>query len=158
MPFCGGSPDNWLCDQGSTCVITNDGAINVCMEACDPLAHDCPDGLGCYVVGGQALFTCRPTSGGYEEGAPCIYNNDCVPGFFCAAGETVPDCSDRGCCTAYCELCGEATCTLPGTECVAFFDQGEAPPLYDGLGVCVLPGRAWPARRCVAQARENEAC
>ena len=88
----------------------------------------------------QALFICQPVSGGYDEGAPCIYTNDCVPGFFCAAGEGVPDCSDSGCCTSYCDLSETDPCaTTPGTECVQFFNDGEAPPLYDNLGVCIVP-------------------
>ena len=140
LPFCGGTADAPQCDQGSTCQITNDGAINVCMESCDPLVQDCAEGLGCYISGGQALFICQPVSGGYDEGAPCIYTNDCVPGFFCAAGESVPECSDSGCCTSYCDLSEADPCAAtPGTECVQFFNDGEAPPLYDNLGVCIIP-------------------
>ena len=139
LPFCSGTPDSPQCDEGGTCQITNDGTINVCMEACDPLVQDCGEGLGCYISGGQALFLCQPVSGGYDEGAPCIYTNDCVPGLFCSAGEAVPGCTDSGCCTAYCDLNEANSCTLEGTECVQFFDDGTAPPLYDNLGVCILP-------------------
>lgn len=136
-PFCAGTSGNPTCEEGASCLLT--GTINVCLQQCHPLFDDCGDAKGCYLNGGQDFFVCQPISGGYDEGAPCTFVNDCNPGLFCAADASLPDCISEtgGCCTALCDTTGEETCTTP-TECTPFFDP--APPNYDDLGLCVLPG------------------
>lgn len=139
LPYCGGSLDEPACENNGICQITNSGVVNVCVDACDPLLQDCGlEGVGCYIAGGQDFFTCQPISGGYEDAAPCIYTNDCLPGLFCSAGEAVPGCNSSGCCTNYCDLTDGSACDgKPDTECVAFFETPS--PIYENLGVCISP-------------------
>ena len=66
----------------------------------------------------------------------------CDPGGWCAAAETVPDCAGAsGCCAAFCDISDpDASMTCPaGTECVAWYEMGTAPPGDEDIGVCILP-------------------
>ena len=86
------------------------------------------------------LFVCtnrRDTADPLGEG--CGYINDCSPGLICLDAVDFPDCAGAACCSAYCDL-NDPVCSLAGTECVAFWDMGQAPPGQENLGVCVLPG------------------
>ncbi|MCX4242304.1 ribulose phosphate epimerase [Paraliomyxa miuraensis] len=141
--FCEGSEDAPFCpnpDEG--CSITNDGVLILCIPKCDPLLQDCPDGQACYPE--ENGFFCSPDASG-EMGAigdACEYINVCDPGGWCAAAETVPDCvGSGGCCAAFCDITlpdPSASCPA-GTECVAWYDPGTAPPGYEDVGVCILP-------------------
>lgn len=135
-PFCSGSAAAPECAESAECLLT--GTINVCLEPCHPLLDDCGEAKGCYISPGQDHFVCQPISGGYEEGAPCVFINDCNPGLFCAADSSLPDCLSEtgGCCTSHCDAEGEDTCVAP-TTCVNFFEP--SPPSYTDLGLCILP-------------------
>jgi len=135
-PFCTGDAETPVCADDALCQIDNAGSVNVCVGRCDPLEQSCGDSLGCHITGGEDFF-CQPTSGGYVEGEACVYANDCYPGLFCAAGATVPDCTDGGCCTPYCDLTESPTSCASGTECIAFFDP--SPAHYIDVGVCLTP-------------------
>lgn len=61
-----------------------------------------------------------------------------------AGFEAVPACPDAGCCAEFCDTSdpqASAGCdaTLPGTECVSWYERGQAPPGYENVGVCVAP-------------------
>ncbi len=134
-PFCAGTPDVPSCPSGSSCSISCDGSLNVCIANCNPLEQDCL-GTGCFWDGGN--FNCIFTSQDIPEGEPCGFINDCAAGLMCAAAEVVPDCQGSACCAAFCNL-DEPKCALEGTECTAFFEQGTAPPGYENVGVCIMP-------------------
>ncbi|MBL9102659.1 MAG: hypothetical protein JNL82_17060 [Myxococcales bacterium] len=51
--LCSGTPDAPVCPQGTTCVISNAGVLNLCLQTCDPDAPTCPQGQ-----------TCQPTPAG----------------------------------------------------------------------------------------------
>jgi hypothetical protein len=133
--FCTGTADNPECPSGSSCSISCDGSLTVCIKNCDPLAQDCL-GLGCYYTYGDQ-FNCIFSSDDLETGEPCGFINDCIPGDICLSADVMPDCAGAACCSEFCDL-GAPACTQPGTECVAFFEAGEVPEL-DHLGVCILP-------------------
>jgi hypothetical protein len=51
--LCSGTPDAPVCSQGTTCVLSNAGVLNLCLQTCDPDAPTCPQGQ-----------TCQPTTAG----------------------------------------------------------------------------------------------
>lgn len=141
VAFCLGSEENPSCaDTESTCVIANDGVLNVCLPICDPLIQDCGDGQACYPIGDA--FACGPDVSGELGlfGDACEAINVCDAGMFCAAPQLVPGCEGAGCCTSFCDLeeVG-AACPGAGQECVGWFDEGQAPPGADMLGACIIP-------------------
>ncbi len=137
-PFCTGSPDSPACDPGSSCSIANNGSINLCLQSCSPLLQDCPvDGTSCYWDGNN--FVCANATQDIPAGEPCGFINDCVGGTICLAPEAFPSCNGASCCGEFCDL-AEPTCTIDGTECTAFFEEGTAPPGFEDIGVCVVPG------------------
>ncbi|MFO7562245.1 MAG: hypothetical protein R6X02_06350 [Enhygromyxa sp.] len=136
--FCTGSPDNPQCDPGTACSIANNGSINLCMLACNPLLQDCPsEGTSCFWDGGN--FVCANATQDIPAGEPCGFINDCVGGTICLAPEAFPSCNGASCCGQFCDL-AEPTCSISGTECTAFFEEGTAPPNYEDVGVCIVPG------------------
>lgn len=139
-PFCTGTPDNPSCEDGYACSTGSDSTIVLCIPLCNPLEQDCGPGLGCYWSGFD--FSCILTTQDLPVGAPCGYINDCEPGNICLDAVAVPNCMGAACCTNYCDVqLGPEQCdALPGTACAWFWqDNGEAPPGYDDVGVCVLP-------------------
>lgn len=135
--FCSGSVDNPSCGPESACLIANEGAINLCIATCDPVAQDCGAGLGCFWGGDE--FQCIFTAGDIMGGEPCGFLNDCAPGHLCAGADVLPACAGTACCTPFCDLT-TPDCGDPATECSAFFEEGTAPPGYESVGVCVMPG------------------
>lgn len=135
--FCSGSADNPTCNPGTSCLIANDGSINLCIVTCDPLQQDCGSGLACFWANND--FNCIFTTQDIPLGDPCGFINDCVAGTGCLAAEVMPNCNGSACCGAFCDL-SDPTCMQQGTECSAFFEEGMAPPGYENVGVCILPG------------------
>lgn len=137
-PFCTGTPDNPQCEPGNSCSIANNGSINLCLLGCNPLLQECPvDGTSCFWDGGN--FVCANATQDIPAGEPCGFINDCVGGTICLAPEAFPSCNGSACCGEFCDLT-DPTCSINGTQCTAFFEEGTAPPGYEDVGVCVLPG------------------
>ena len=138
--FCQGTGDDPICPEGEVCFHAYEGSLSVCVPGCDPFLQDCDDGLGCYWSG--AAFACAVTlPAALELGEPCGYLTDCNPGLGCVDAEQVPGCLGAACCSPYCDTSlGDADCAaLPGTTCVAFFEEGQAPPAWETLGLCAAP-------------------
>ena len=135
--FCGGTPDDPQCDGDTSCLIANEGSINLCITNCDPLLQDCNDGLACFFAAGN--FNCIFTTSDIPTGDPCAYINDCAGGNTCLNAEIMPNCNGSSCCGNWCDL-DDPTCPQEGTECTAFFEEGMAPPSFETVGVCILPG------------------
>ncbi|MGH1344569.1 MAG: ribulose phosphate epimerase [Nannocystales bacterium] len=145
VSLCQGSPENTLCDNpADVCIVANDGALPLCLPQCDPLLG-CADGEGCYP--GAGGFVCIPDASGPDLGAygdACEYVNACDPGLFCGASTIVPGCEGSGCCTDFCDLddpepsagCGGLA---GGQECISAFDEGQAQPGLEDVGVCAIP-------------------
>jgi len=136
IALCGGSPDDPLCSSPTTCAILNDGVLPVCLPVCDPLLQDCDEGLGCYPVAQE--FVCVPDvsgeSGLYLE--PCNFPGDCDPGNACVSADAVAGCESAGCCTAYCDISLISPGCPDASECLAFFEEGFAPPGLENVGLC----------------------
>jgi hypothetical protein len=146
VAFCSGSEANPICeDPGTSCNILNDGALILCLPNCDPLLQDCNEGEACYPT--VDAFSCVPDAGGETGmfGDNCEYLNVCDPGLFCAVPDGVPECAGSiGCCSSFCDLTDpDATASCPGAaggqECVAWYEDGQAPPGYEAVGACLIP-------------------
>jgi hypothetical protein len=137
VPLCSGSPDTPMCPDAFNCSVSNDGSLPLCVYRCDPVLQDCQqEGAGCFWDGSK--FNCDP-AGVLLENEACAYINDCAPGHLCLEAMSLPECVGSACCSSFCEL-DDPQCQLDGTECIAFFDQGTAPPGLENTGVCALPG------------------
>jgi hypothetical protein len=135
--FCTGTADNPMCPPGTSCLIANDGSINLCITTCDPLLQDCGAGLACFWANGN--FNCIFTTQDIPLGEPCGFINDCIAGTGCLTAEVMPNCNGSACCGSFCDLT-DPTCPQMGTECSSFFEEGMAPPGYEDVGVCIIPG------------------
>ena len=135
--FCLGTPDAPNCAEGTTCMITNEGSITLCLDACDPLLQDCDPSLQCIWFGGD--FGCLTSNQDLPAGEPCNFLNDCEPGSLCAIAELSPMCGDDSCCVALCDTEQPDTCAAE-LECASLFSEGQAPMGKELLGLCVPPG------------------
>ncbi len=136
-PFCEGTPDNPMCGPGQSCSIANNGSITLCLTSCDPLLQDCAiDGTGCFWD--STGFVCANATSDIPLQEPCGFINDCTPGLVCLAPESFPSCAGASCCGEYCDL-SDPVCTIPETECTAFFEEGTAKPGEEDIGVCIIP-------------------
>src|SRR5690606_19002710 len=80
-PFCDGTADDPICGPGTSCLIANDGSINLCIATCDPLLQDCNAGLACFWANNG--FNCIFTTQDIPAGEPCGFINDCAAGLIC---------------------------------------------------------------------------
>jgi hypothetical protein len=137
IPLCTGSADNGMCPSGYNCSLSNSGSLLLCVYSCDPILQDCaiPE-TGCFWDGTQ--FNCDP-AGDLLTGDSCAYINDCSLGHLCVGSESLPSCNGSACCASFCDL-SNPSCSVTDTECVAFFEEGTAPPGLENTGFCVLPG------------------
>ncbi|MCY1061576.1 ribulose phosphate epimerase [Nannocystis sp. SCPEA4] len=142
VAMCEGSPREPVCaDPATACASGNDGVLNVCLPACDPLAQDCAADELCIAFGDD--FTCNPDGSG-DEGQlfdPCGFVNDCDPGLFCAAPAAASECDPNaaGCCLPYCDLDLPPKCPGALQQCLPWYTPGEAPSGHEDLGFCALP-------------------
>ncbi len=137
VAMCMGSRINPTCPDGVTwCTLPSDGLPAVCLPVCDPLVQDCVEGSACYFV--HDRFECDPDLSG-EGGLPgdaCDVPGDCDPGSVCVLGTAVPGCATQTCCAAFCDL--TAPSCDEGLECIAWYDEGEAPPGEEDVGACLF--------------------
>ncbi len=147
VQMCTGDEANPICeDPGTTCSIANDGAIVLCLPVCDPILQDCPEGQACYPVAED--WVCGPDASGEmgTYGDPCEFINVCDPGLMCLDASATPNCmGGSGCCTEVCDITdpeGDAQCTgaPDGQTCQPWYEEGAAPPGYEDVGACALPG------------------
>lgn len=141
VELCTGSAEDPVCNNPNTsCIISNQGVLNLCIPSCDPLLQDCPEGQGCYSVFGPFACVGDASGEGGLPGDPCEFINACEPGNECLAIDLYgPSCSGfSSCCSPYCDV-SDPTCTVPGHDCVAVFEEGTAPMGFEDVGVCQLP-------------------
>jgi hypothetical protein len=146
--LCGGTPADPMCETAdTTCAVYNDGVLPLCLFNCDPLLADCGTGQLCLSSPDGGSFVCiidaLPNDDG-SYGTPCQYINNCDPGLFCATPANVPNCTDSGCCSEFCDLMdpsGDAQCTgqPDGQICLPWWGMEPAPPGYESVGFCGIP-------------------
>ncbi|MCA9654907.1 MAG: ribulose phosphate epimerase [Myxococcales bacterium] len=136
IAMCTGTPDDPVCADGQQCSISNDGALALCLTACNPLTQDCADGQGCYATP-QGGFICSGTLEPGAWGDDCWQFADCDPGSLCIDASVVPDCTSGACCSPLCDLTIPDTCPGidQGVTCEPWLER--APPGYEDVGICV---------------------
>ncbi|HET6584476.1 MAG TPA: ribulose phosphate epimerase [Nannocystaceae bacterium] len=142
IELCSGSQASPTCETpGTVCVINNDGVLPLCALACDPILQDCGGNEGCYPSGDT--FVCAPDASGASGsyGSGCAFINVCDPGLFCASSAAVPGCASTGCCSEFCDTTDPVVCSgaAGGQECVAWYEEGQAPPGFEHIGACSIP-------------------
>jgi hypothetical protein len=134
--FCGGTSEDPICAEGTSCLQGSNGAIAFCVDGCNPLTQECEAGEACFWT--TDSFSCVFTTTDLPTGQPCGFINDCAEGNGCVAGEYVPNCNGANCCAAFCDLdCGGDVCAIPNTTCVPFFGEGMAPIGSADVGMCL---------------------
>ena len=142
--------------DGWDCIIYGGtGIAGFCMQRCDLLAQDCPDGQVCVpsaIVPNYVDVWCRPDLAAPApppiDGSMCMCGIEC-PFLGCGvgrmcfyeAGGILPDCQGS-CCSSFCDLNAPNTCELAaqGAECVPFIKSGFEPPAgMENVGFCGLP-------------------
>ena len=146
IELCTGSPEAPNCAPPmTTCVIVNDGVLNLCLPGCDPLVQDCqgnneicvPDPMG-------DGFVCVLDASGdmHPSGTPCEFANQCNGGNICLNLDFYPhpDCQGSlGCCGPLCEFPGGQCPGEPaGLSCESWYEEGMAPPGYEDVGICIV--------------------
>ena len=147
VQLCEGSPASPTCaDAASTCTITADGILPLCLSSCDPLLQDCPIEQDSCVLSGDGNFACEPNAAGDggNPGDPCEFTNACQEGSICIAGTAISGCDAVFCCTPVCDASDpDASASCPGAAdgdvCTPWYEDGTAPPGLDDVGYCGLP-------------------
>jgi hypothetical protein len=141
---CTGSPDMPKCSSAETfCLIANEGVLTLCLPGCDPLLQGCPNGDLCVPNPMDPnSFICVIDASGEEgqEWDVCEYANACDAGLLCANPALATECDPQGagCCLPFCDLKMPA-CNGANQECLAWYEEGQAPPQYVDVGVCGIP-------------------
>ncbi len=141
---CKGPESAPTCSSDTSCFISNDGVLNLCLPKCDPLTQDCPNENLCIPnPQNPEEFTCVLDASG-DNGQtfnPCEYINACDKGFYCAAPSSGSECdaAATGCCLPFCDLSDMPMCPGENQECVAWYEMGAAPPGLENVGLCSLP-------------------
>ncbi|WP_271994512.1 ribulose phosphate epimerase [Nannocystis radixulma] len=145
VALCIGSPDAPDCAEPMTsCLISNDGVLTLCLPFCDPLLQDCPgDDLCIPNPQSPDAFLCVLDASGEEgqEFDACEYINACDKGLTCANPQVAAECdaSAIGCCIPFCDTTEMGVCTGQGSECLAWYEAGMAPPGFENVGYCGIP-------------------
>lgn len=141
-----------LCDDPQRqCRVSAGFGLWLCLPSCSPIAQDCLRGQACYPIGNA--WDCAPDASGDggAYGEPCEFINVCDPGLICVDVSYVPPglpCElESACCTEVCDLAdplGDLQCAgaAEGQVCQPWYEgyeEAEAPPGYENLGVCTLP-------------------
>ena len=140
VSLCEGFPLDPSCPgPGTSCMISNDQAITLCLPRCDPLLQDCTPGEKCTVAYNGPFCVPRPNVE-HSLGEPCKSSLDCNPGLYCVDGTDFPGCDGRGCCSPYCDHTKPNDCPgAPEQSCVPWYTPGQAPEGYEHVGTCAIP-------------------
>lgn len=157
-PLCVGEPPVTACPASGWDCIAYGELAGVCMQRCDLLAQDCPDGQTCVPtvdgLSNRLDVWCYPDLAQLApppvDGTPCPCGTACGGGdlscgvgrgCFDGMGGLLPNCQES-CCSSFCDANAPNTCELAGqgAECVSFIDSGFEPPIgMEHVGFCRLP-------------------
>lgn len=142
---CTGSEAAPMCGQDTSCFVSNEGVLNLCLPLCDPLAQDCPNENLCIPnPQNNEVFACVLDASG-DMGKtfdPCEFVNACDKGFLCANVALGSECmvQAKGCCLPFCDLSDMDTmCPGAGQECIPWYEMDTAPPGFENVGICGIP-------------------
>jgi hypothetical protein len=137
-PLCQNTPEEPHCPPSHGCAMT-DFYLALCLPSCYPLEMDCPDGHTCIDTG--FFFQCvQPVAGGSAVFEDCVFEEECLPGLWCAPKDIASECSGSAtgrCCNEFCELDSDL-CSGQGQACEAYYPEPLYPE-YETLGTCRQP-------------------
>ena len=145
VALCTGTPDWPMCPAGFVCALTSDAVLNLCFSECDPLIQDCPLDDDLCIPSFDSFLCVLDASG--EEGQvndPCEFADACDKGLYCIDSANGMECDQEsiGCCQLFCDLSvmnPDMQCAGVGQACVAWYEEGTAPPGYEDVGICAVP-------------------
>jgi hypothetical protein len=142
---CKGTPDQPYCtEEWDSCLVSGDGVLALCLPGCHPLMQEmCSSDEMCVPDPGDPDGFICVIDGSGDEGQVfdvCEYANACDPGLLCANPVLAEECEPMapGCCLPFCDL-GAPSCPGVGQECLAWYEEGQAPPKLADVGVCGIP-------------------
>jgi hypothetical protein len=142
VEFCYGDIYPYECTNPlAQCHWANDGALAICLTACDPMDQDCQDGQGCYPQ--KDWFECDYDDSNDMDavGATCVEHQECPEGLFCAPGAYAPTCDGDKCCAEFCDPYEETNKCWgknEGVVCIPLAALPNGPAPTDDIGVCVV--------------------
>lgn len=144
VALCTGTENAPVCAADFDCAIANEGVLNLCLPACDPLQQDCPAEEVCVAI--DDAFVCIFDGSG-DTGAlnsPCEGFNSCDAGLFCAKPSAAVECMQNafGCCQPFCDTTKpDPPCPNQDQECIPWFDamMQDPPPGLENIGFCSIP-------------------
>lgn len=142
-PLCAGTSEMPSCPACSSCSISGDSALNLCLPDCSPLTQECGRGDLCIPLPlDPGHFVCVLDASG-DMGAmfdPCDYANACDAGLWCAPPAQASECDPlaAGCCLPFCDVMAPA-CPGVGQVCVPWFEMEPECAQYKNVGSCRLP-------------------
>lgn len=137
VALCTGSEESPVCAEGLGCLLANDGALNLCLLACDPLVQDCAGDDLC-VEFGEFVCVPDPVDMPGATNDPCASAVACDQGFACLDPQASSACDQGrgGCCQPFCPFPGGA-CPNPDQTCQQWFDpEMGIPEGSEDIGVC----------------------
>lgn len=84
----------------------------LCEAGCDPIANNCPAGLGCQWYDIEQVFWCTE---GVGIGEPC--NMEACETGVCLVASSYQGCSGVACCAPFCDLATGIPCEAPNSIC-----------------------------------------
>ncbi len=110
------------------CIPLNGGVLPICERTCSPFMEDCPQGYGCFPVGGYGFYCSTSTPDGDGlDGDECYTISSCAPGFACVNGAMQATCVHDRCCTEICDTSATATPCVGAETCQPFYEDDEIP-------------------------------
>jgi hypothetical protein len=141
---CKGTPFEPYCtDEWDHCLTAAEGVLTLCLPGCHPLEQACPNRDLCVPNPMEPNSFICVIDGSGEEGQVfdvCEYANACDPGLLCANVLLAEECDQAaaGCCLPFCDL-DAPSCPGVGQECLAWYEEGQAPSKLADVGVCGIP-------------------
>ncbi len=145
VAMCRGGDEQGACLRPEEfCHVNGSGSLVLCLDACDPILQNCPDGEGCYLVDNS--FQCAPAAALEPTGSGdgCEFINACDAGLICLNPGVRSDCppNSGGCCVETCDF--TASDCPPAFECAALYEPfpsfpGNLPRHLENVGICVDP-------------------
>lgn len=141
VALCTGTPDMPLCDDpDQACAVVNEGALNLCLDTCDPLIQDCVGDDLCLPVSGTYLCVLDASGDAGATLDPCEFQNACDRGLICLGPAAANECDQgaTGCCLPMCSIAsGGVDCPGAGQTCLAIYEP--QPVGFEDVGYCSVP-------------------
>lgn len=135
---CVGSENAPVCNDPTTsCVIGNEGSINICAQTCDPTNQNCPEGEACYGDLNTGNTVCLRPGTPLVSGPDLLFPAFCPPGSAAVAPELDVNCEDgEPCCVQWCDLTSVPQKCPGAVNCYPWIEEGMGVGT-DDRGICL---------------------